>query len=342
MADITVQVNDVGLFLGEANPPTGDGPVTPALPVANLDLASIKSLVDKLKEIVELREGVRGSKFDQNITWRSLFKSGLTKVTIDGVSYSADTATPLGLITNTDYTTPPNASNVSGSAGLATAVISWDLPNYSNFSYAEVWRSATNSIGTAVLTGTTQSFIYTDAIGATSITYYYWVRFVSQNNIVGPYHAINGVAVTTSTVNSTNIADAAITTAKIGLLAVDNARIADGTIATAKIADAAITTAKIGDASITSAKIGSAAITNAKIADATIEFGKITDSLQSTNFNSGSTGWRIRKDGSTEFNGNMQINNASMSAPTVIAGEIRSSDSKFVISLSNKYISITV
>ena len=42
MADITVQVSDVGLFLGEGGPQTGDGPVTPALPVANLDLASIK------------------------------------------------------------------------------------------------------------------------------------------------------------------------------------------------------------------------------------------------------------------------------------------------------------
>ncbi len=275
MADITVQLNDIGLFLGESNPPAGDGPNTPALPVANLDLASIKSLVDKIKEIIELREGVRGSKFDQNITWRSLFQSGLTKVTLDGVSYSAETATPLGLITNTDYTTPPNVTNVTGSAGLAIALISWDLPNYSNFAYAEVWRSATDQIGTAVLIGTTTSIIYTDSIGATSITYYYWVRVVSQNNIIGPYNAINGVAVTTSTVNSTNIADAAITTAHIGLLAVDNARIANSTISGAKIANATITTANIGLLAVDNGRIANGAISSVKIEDAAIINTKI-------------------------------------------------------------------
>ena len=282
MADITVQLNDIGLFLGESNPPTGDGPNTPALPVANLDLASIKSLVDKIKEIIELREGVRGSKFDQNITWRSLFQSGLTKVTLDGVSYSAETATPLGLITNTDYTTPPNVTNVTGSAGLAIALISWDLPNYSNFAYAEVWRSATDQIGTAVLIGTTTSIIYTDSIGATSITYYYWVRVVSQNNIIGPYNAINGVAVTTSTVNSTNIADAAITTAHIGLLAVDNARIANGAISSVKIEDAAIINTKIGVAAIKSANIEDSAIKSANIEDSAIINTKIQNAAIST------------------------------------------------------------
>lgn len=49
--------------------------------------------------------------------------------------------------------------------------------------------------------------------------------------------------------------------------------------------------------------VNDTAILNAAIiGNATIDFAKISDTLQSTNFVSGSTGWRIRKNGNAEFN----------------------------------------
>lgn len=47
---------------------------------------------------------------------------------------------------------------------------------------------------------------------------------------------------------------------------------------------------------------GQVFIQSAFIQDASIDFGKITDTLQSTNFVSGSTGWRLPKSGNAEFN----------------------------------------
>lgn len=61
----------------------------------------------------------------------------------------------------------------------------------------------------------------------------------------------------------------------------DNAVIKDASIGTAKIADAAIDTAKIKDASITN--------------------GKITGFIQSDNYVPGSQGWKINKNGGSEF-----------------------------------------
>jgi hypothetical protein len=59
----------------------------------------------------------------------------------------------------------------------------------------------------------------------------------------------------------------------------------------------------IEDAFIDNAAIVNGSITSAKIQDAAITNAKIGNTIQSNNFVSGSTGWRILKDGSAEFNG---------------------------------------
>jgi hypothetical protein len=124
--------------------------------------------------------------------------------------------------------------------------------------------------------------------------------------------AIGNAYIGNAAIDSAKIQDAAITTAKIANAAIDSAKIKDAAITTAKIAnaaittalinDAAITSAKIADASITNAKIQDAAITTAKIADAAIDSAKIANVIQSDNFVDGSSGWRITKDGTANFN----------------------------------------
>ena len=87
-------------------------------------------------------------------------------------------------------------------------------------------------------------------------------------------------------------------------------------IDSAKIADANVVTAKINDAAITTAKINDAAITTAKIADANITNAKIGNTIQSSNYSSGTTGWKIDKTGQIEandatFRGTLDVANAS-------------------------------
>ena len=104
------------------------------------------------------------------------------------------------------------------------------------------------------------------------------------------------------TITNAKIANAAIDSAKITDASITSAKIGDAAITAAKIQDAAITAAKIQDAAITSAKIADATITGAKIGDATIGFAKIANDIQSSNYVAGSTGWKLDKTGTAEFN----------------------------------------
>lgn len=130
---------------------------------------------------------------------------------------------------------------------------------------------------------------------------------------------LNGVTVPVGVyITDAFIQNGSIAEAKIGGAAITSAKIQDAAITTAKIGDASITTAKIADASITTAKIVDATITAAKIANAAIGIAKI-DTASITSLSS--------------LNANMG---------TITAGLMRSADSKFVIDLNSKFISITV
>lgn len=333
--DVTsITTAPVNLFSGEVNPPAGDATVTPSLPSPSTDPVQIKMFLDKVKEILEVYDGKRGNKFDQVVTWREMFNHGITDLKLAGTRYSArpDTALAVAQNASEDYTLPPAPENLVAAGALANVILSWDYPNFISYAYAEIWRSDTNNVGVAVQVGTTTATVYADNIGSTDVVKYYWVRFVNINNVVGPFNAVTGTSATTSKVATTNITDAAITTAKIANLAVDNAKIANldaaklttgflsadrinaGSI-DAKIAT--IGTAQIADAAILSAKIGDAAVTNAKIGN----------TIQSSDFSTGTAGWRIQKDGNAELNnatfrGTLNIKSASTGARTEMSNSV--------------------
>ncbi|MFP8558240.1 phage tail tip protein [Klebsiella michiganensis] len=88
----------------------------------------------------------------------------------------------------------------------------------------------------------------------------------------------------------------------------DNAVIKDASIGTAKIADAAIDTAKIKDASITN--------------------GKITGFIQSDNYVAGSQGWKVHKNGGSEFS-NVVIRGEVHANSGVFNGTVNAQDGVF-------------
>ena len=148
---------------------------------------------------------------------------------------------------------------------------------------------------------------------------------------------ITNAKIGNAAIDTAKIADAAITTAKIGNAQITSAKIVDANITTAKIADAAITSAKIVDAAISTAKIGDAQITTAKIADAQITTAKIGDAqitnakigniIQSANFQAGTAGWQINKEGNVELNaaifrGTIDVKNAASGARLEIKNNV--------------------
>lgn len=90
-----------------------------------------------------------------------------------------------------DYTPPPIPTGFSVAGAFNNIIMNWDAPTYLNHAYTEVWRSTSNTIGSASLIGFAPGSIYTDSV-ASHLTYYYWIRFVSTADVAGPYNTTYG------------------------------------------------------------------------------------------------------------------------------------------------------
>lgn len=174
----------------------------PAIPLPTP--ANLLDVSKAIKNIIDVREGYIGDPLDQNVTYRDLVEAGAMVERgswnkNSGVSpvvppwYESDGYDPTA-----DLTAPPAPTGFTATGGLAVVLLKWDaLPaGYRNHAYAEVWRATTNAIGNAVLIGTSATRFYTDSVGS-GATNYYWIRFVSQADVKGPYNSTNGVSGTT-------------------------------------------------------------------------------------------------------------------------------------------------
>jgi hypothetical protein len=172
-------------------------PSIPAVGSSNL-----QSVAQAIKLLLDVREGRAGDPLDANVTYRDLLSTGVFKLT-PGYAPSASRPVipvwtdPDGYDPTTDLTIPPRPEGFTATGLFAMVQLQWNTPTYRNHAYAEVWRSETNVIGDAVRIGTTDASFYSDSLG-TSATRHYWIRFVSQANVNGPYNATDGVLVSTA------------------------------------------------------------------------------------------------------------------------------------------------
>jgi len=275
----------------------------PAIPSPS-DANVIQSL-QAIKSGLDVREGRLGDPLDQFVSLRDLKALGLaadgsTSTTVVGGSGKlpvigtpgSGAFAPDNTDETQDLTTPPQPTGLSATTTFSTVVLQWTGASYSNPAYTEVWRSDTDAIGSAVLIGTTIGSIYSDPVGRTSRTYYYWIRFVSMANVVGPYNATNGTAASTSLIGGQDLSNLIITAEKIasgaidlggnkitGLLANANmAVISDPT----KIADFLISNTKLADLAVTAGKIASGAVSLTKFASGIEPVSIATGSLPTT------------------------------------------------------------
>jgi hypothetical protein len=257
--------------------------------VPSIPLPRAENLLDvakAVKGILDVREGFIGDPLDQNVTFRDLVDAGAVAVrpnwnTTSGLTPVIPTwANPDGYDPVADLTTPDKPLNFTVTSMFSAVQLKWDLPAQRNFAYAEIWRSDTNVIGNAVLLGTSDTQYYVDQLG-TSSTKYYWIRFVNQANIKGPYNATSGTAGTASDDPAYVIgvlSDAYGSTSLAPFFQLD----APTTINGVSIAAGTyIKSAFIADATITNAKIKDAAVDNAKIAN--LDAAKITSGFISAN-----------------------------------------------------------
>lgn len=209
----------------------------------------------------------------------------------------------------TDTTPPPTPAGLSISAGFTNILLSWDDPNTSgtflNYAYTEVWRSVDNVLANAVLQGFAPGAVYSDPVG-TDKTFYYWIRFVSQANIAGPYNSSIGTIGGTGLVGGVDLGPLIIDATKLAADAVESGKIKDYAITTTKIANLAVGNAAIANLAVTNAKIANLAVDDAKISDLAVTkltAGSISvgQYIQSTGYSAGTTGWYIGGNGYAEF-----------------------------------------
>ena len=167
----------------------------------------VNYILSNIKMLLDVREGRSGDSLDANVTYRDLVGLGLAQDPSGQVVYTGRTAVTTGLPVRpfgvdadgydptADLTPPPAPVNVAASGSIGVIYLSWDLPQYRNHSYAEIWRSGINDIGTATFIGTAASQGFVDVPGD-SIVRYYWVRFVSRADVRGPYsqESVSGIA----------------------------------------------------------------------------------------------------------------------------------------------------
>lgn len=255
-----------------------------ATKVPNLPAISESNLADALrsvKNLLDVREGRTGNPLDSNVTFRDLILSGNAIAASGGNSAQIimpPWANSDGYDPTQDFSAPLSPTGFILSSGMATILLKWDAATNRNHSYTEIWRSETNVIGNASLIGTSDSRFYSDAVGVTSKTYYYWIRFVSQANVSGPYNATNGTYTSTGMVGGQDLSDLIITSSKLVDSAVTATKIANLAVGNAAIANLAVTNAKIADLAVDNAKISTldaAKITTGFLSAARIQAGSI-------------------------------------------------------------------
>jgi hypothetical protein len=166
---------------------------------------NVGEVLRAIKNVLQVREGQLGDPLDQNVTIRDLTDLKIVALggstTLTGgatVPVINPTGNPDGYNPTTDLTTPPAPTGLTASSGFSNVYLSWSGAPYRNHAYTEIWRGTTNVLGDAVRVGTTNANVYADA-AEEGKTYYYWIRFVSQADVVGPYNATAGTPATTAT-----------------------------------------------------------------------------------------------------------------------------------------------
>ena len=158
------------------------------------------NLLTNLIEAVEIRLGRRGDPKDRAITLRELIDSGLAKE-LRAAPWDPnnpnDSNTGFGPNEEVNSSQPPAPQNFQANAAYSQVNLSWDYPNYGNHSFTEIYGYDSDTIGDAQLIGVSSGRAYADPIGSAA-SRYYWIRFVSQSNIIGPFNSSTGTLATTA------------------------------------------------------------------------------------------------------------------------------------------------
>ena len=189
------------------------------------------------------------------------------------------------VVTGTNTADGAQTENITGAnAGTATGSSIFKTVTQITISGASAGNvsagpaESADAIGNATSIGSSGSMVATDAAVAAGEAYFYWIRFVSEEGVAGPFNSTNGRIASTVRIQETDISEDAITTPKIkaGSITADQGVFAAAAIESADIASAAITDAKINFLANDQAVINTAHIVDAAVETLQIQGNAVT------------------------------------------------------------------
>jgi len=137
-------------------------------------------------------------------------------VSSQGLLQSPDDSPRNSILIKGKETTPSQPSSLTATGGIAKIYLSWDVQTDKDFDVMEVWALATDNLALAVKIAETKTTTFTDNIGSTGQTRYYWLRARNTSGKTSLFYPeTNGVNATTTGVEATDIEDFAIDATKL-------------------------------------------------------------------------------------------------------------------------------
>jgi len=159
-----------------------------------------------VSESLDTLSGRRGNAIDRAVTFRDLLDSGVLKLAggilseggidlINPNDPNSDDNGPIEL--------PTKPSNLVVSSGFESLFLDWVLPPYNGHDYIEIFRFASDSIASAEAAGAYtryygDQYFYVDENVGSQETWYYWVRAVNKNGVIGPFNSSSGTGATSA------------------------------------------------------------------------------------------------------------------------------------------------
>ena len=143
----------------------------------------LKTYLNAVDEALKVRLGRTGDPKDRAVTVRELIATGLAENFKEN-PFDPNAGTPPNTFVPTervDTTLPPDVTGFSGTGAFQKIILQWDLAQFGNFAFTEVWRHTSNDIGSATRIDTTRAQVYADTVDLDA-NFYYWVRHVSTSN----------------------------------------------------------------------------------------------------------------------------------------------------------------
>ena len=150
----------------------------------------IQAFAGPVKEAIDVLLGRVGSGADAALTRRSAGKI------VDGSTIiNAGTPSSGGYIP--DLTPPPAPTGLVATPGFSVINLEWNDSPYSaghGHSHTVIYRSSDSLRGNAVQIGMTPGTIYVDAVGSSAGPFFYWIRYVTRDGVMGPWNSAEGVS----------------------------------------------------------------------------------------------------------------------------------------------------